>query len=73
MTFIPQTLTVPVNTTVRWKNKDGIAHTVTSDNGSWDSGNIPAGGTFNFPFTATGIYHYHCSIHPSMTGTIIVQ
>jgi plastocyanin len=73
MAFIPQTLTVAVNSTVKWKNLDGITHTVTSDNGSWDSGNIPAGNTFKFTFTATGTFHYHCTIHPLMTGTIIVQ
>lgn len=73
MAFIPQTLTVPVNSTVKWKNLDGITHTVTSDNASWDSGNIRAGSTFKFTFTAIGTFHYHCSIHPLMTGTIIVQ
>jgi plastocyanin len=73
MAFVPQTLTIPVNSTVKWKNLDGIAHTVTSDNASWDSGNIPAGGTFKFTFTSTGTFNYHCTIHPSMTGTIIVQ
>lgn len=73
MAFVPQTLTIPVNSTVKWRNLDGIAHTVTSDNASWDSGNIPAGSTFKFTFTTTGTFPYHCTIHPSMTGTIIVQ
>jgi plastocyanin len=73
MAFIPASLTVPVGTTVKWKNKDAITHTVTSDTGAWDSGNITGGGTFSFPFTAAGTYHYHCSIHPNMLGTIIVQ
>ena len=73
MAFIPVTLTVPVGTTVRWKNKDNVAHTVTSDTGAWDSGNIPVNGVFNFPFTAAGTYTYHCTYHPMMTGTIIVQ
>ena len=73
MAFIPQTLTVPVNSTVKWKNLDAIAHTVTSDNASWDSGNIAAGGTFKFTFTTVGTFSYHCTIHPLMTGTIIVQ
>jgi plastocyanin len=73
MAFTPQTLTVPVNSTVKWKNLDGITHTVTSDNATWDSGNIPAGSTFKFTFTATGTFHYHCNIHQSMLGTIIVQ
>jgi plastocyanin len=73
MAFVPQTITIAVNSTVRWKNLDGIAHTVTSDNGSWDSGNIATGGTFKFTFTTTGTFNYHCTYHPLMTGTIIVQ
>ena len=73
MAFIPQTLTISVNSTVKWKNLDGITHTVTSDTGAWDSGNIPSGSTFKFTFTATGTFNYHCTIHPMMTGTIIVQ
>ena len=77
MAFIPQTITVPLNATVRWRNKDNVAHTVTSDNASWDSGNIPVGNgkssTFSFPFTAVGTYHYHCTLHPEMTGIVIVQ
>jgi plastocyanin len=71
--FVPQTLTISVNSTVKWKNLDAVAHTVTSDNSSWDSGTIPAGGTFKFTFTSTGTFNYHCTIHPGMTGTIIVQ
>ena len=73
MAFIPQTLTIAVNSTVRWKNLDGVTHTVTSDNLSWDSGNIPANSTFKFTFTTIGTFNYHCTIHPAMTGTIIVQ
>ena len=71
--FVPQTLTVPVNSTIKWKNMDAVTHTVTSDNAAWDSGNIPAGGTFKFTFTTAGTFPYHCTIHPGMTGTIIVQ
>jgi len=77
LAFIPQSITVPLNATVRWRNKDNVAHTVTSDNASWNSGNIPVGNgkssTFSFPFTAVGTYHYHCALHPEMTGTVIVQ
>jgi plastocyanin len=71
--FSPKILTVSVNTTVKWTNSDGIAHTVTSDNAVWNSGNISAAGTFSFTFTATGTFNYHCTFHPSMTGTVIVQ
>ncbi len=71
--FNPGSLTVPVNTTVTWTNKDGTIHTVTSDTGVFNSGNLSANGTFSFKFTAAGTYMYHCAIHTYMTGTIIVQ
>jgi plastocyanin len=73
MAFAPRTLTIPVNSTVKWTNQDGISHTVTSDSGAWDSGNISSGSVFSFIFTSTGTFHYHCTYHPMMTGTIIVQ
>lgn len=72
--FSPMTLTVPVGTTVTWKNTTQAAHTVTSDDAvTFDSGAIPAGGTFTFTFTKAGSYAYHCDIYPYMTGTIIVK
>lgn len=71
--FMPLIMTVPVNTTVTWTNKDASAHTVTSDDNMFDSGNINSGGTYKHQFTATGTYTYYCNIHPQMTGTILVQ
>jgi plastocyanin len=73
MAFSPQTLTVPVNTTVTWTNFDPIAHTVTSDTPLFNSGNLISGAKFSFQFISTGTFTYHCSIHPEMTATIIVQ
>jgi plastocyanin len=73
MAFNPSTLTVPVNTTVQWTNKDGIAHTVTSKDGLFNSGPISSGRVFTWQFTTAGTYNYFCSIHPDMTGKIIVQ
>jgi plastocyanin len=75
--FNPVTLTIPVGTTVIWKNTTAAPHTVTSDDGkTFDSGvNTPIsaqGGTFSFKFTSSGKFTYHCEIHPYMTGTIIV-
>jgi plastocyanin len=72
--FSPQTITVAKNTKVVWTNNDTTTHTVTGDNGN-DPGNspsIPPGGTFSYLFDTAGTYTYHCSIHPSMTGTIVV-
>ena len=54
LAFSPTTLTVPVNTTVTWTNKDATAHTVTSDTGAFDSGSINTSGTFSFKFTSAG-------------------
>lgn len=71
--FNPATLTVAVNTTVKWTNKDATSHTVTSDAGLFDSGGLSTNGIYNFKFTQVGTFNYHCSIHPEMTAKIIVQ
>jgi plastocyanin len=71
--FDATTLTVAVNTTVKWTNKDSFDHTVTSDSTMFDSGNLPAGGTFSYQFTGKGTFKYHCNYHAAMKGTIIVQ
>jgi len=75
MAFTPATITVTVGTTLKWTNKDGIAHTVTSDTGSTtlNSGNINSQGVFSFMFMVAGTYNYHCTIHPNMTGKVIVN
>lgn len=70
--FNPDSLTIKVGETVTWTNKDSYAHTVTSDNGVFDSGNIASGATFSFTFNTEGTYSYHCTIHTSMTAKIIV-
>jgi plastocyanin len=59
---------------VKWGNADGITHTVTADGASplFSSGNVGPGMTFTFSFTAAGSYSYHCSIHPTMVGTVQV-
>ena len=71
--FNPATITVPINTTIKWTNKDGFAHTVTSDSGWFDSGTINANGTFSRQFTTVGTFPYRCSIHSMMTAKVIVQ
>ncbi len=71
--FNPKTLTVPVNTTVKWTNQDATLHTVTSDTQLFDSGNLANGAWFSYMFTTPGTYTYHCSFHTYMTGTIVVQ
>jgi len=76
--FSPATLTIKAGTTVTWKNTTAVGHTVTSDDGkSFDSGTAnpiaAQSGTFSFTFKTPGTFAYHCSIHPFMKATIIVQ
>ncbi|HSR31628.1 MAG TPA: cupredoxin family copper-binding protein [Anaerolineae bacterium] len=71
--FMPDPLVVPAGTTVRWTNKDDVSHTVTSDlPGLLDSGTLLPGERFEYRFDTAGSYSYICTIHPSMTGTVIV-
>ena len=71
--FSPATLTVKAGTTVTWTNNDSTTHTVTSDTGVFNSGNLAPNATFSYTFSTAGTYAYHCSIHSTMKGTIIVQ
>lgn len=71
--FTPPQMTVPVGTTIRWTNQDGPTHTVTSDTaGIFDSGNLATNTSFSFTFTTPGTFTYHCAIHPTMMGSIVV-
>ena len=70
--YTPSSYNVTVGTTVSWVNHDSTTHTVTENNGLFDSGPIPPGGSFSYTFTQAGTYQYACSYHPWMTGTIIV-
>jgi plastocyanin len=71
--FTPSTLTVAVGTTVTWTNKDSVTHTVPSDTGIFNSGGMDKNASFNFTFKTSGTFKYTCTIHPFMTGTVIVQ
>jgi len=73
MAFDPMTITVNEGTSITWTNKDATAHTVTSDNGLFNSGNIGSNGTYSYTFSTAGSYPYHCSIHPMMTATVVVK
>ena len=74
MAFSPQTVTINVGDTVVWTNKDSVSHTVTSDSGAeLGSNSLSKSGTYSHTFTMAGTYKYHCAIHTSMKGTIIVQ
>lgn len=71
--FEHQTLTVAVGTTVTWTNRDDIPHTIVSTDGVFKSKARDTDETFSFTFTKAGTYTYFCSVHPKMTGTIVVQ
>jgi plastocyanin len=71
--FAPQAEFANVGDTVTWTNGTDVAHTVTSDSGSeLASGSLADGATFDHTFTATGTFTYHCTVHPYMTGKIVV-
>jgi plastocyanin len=71
--FGPAALTVPVGTTVTWTNQDDVPHTVVSTDGVFKSKALDTDDKFSFAFSMPGTYSYFCSIHPKMTGQIIVQ
>jgi plastocyanin len=72
-TFGPNALTVKTGTTVTWTNEDDIPHTVTSTTLAFKSAALDTGDKFSFKFTTPGTYKYFCSLHPHMTGTIVVE
>jgi len=71
--FQPTTLTIPVGATVTWTNKDDEPHTVRSDTGLFKSTAMDTNESYSFTFAKPGTYHFTCSIHPRMVGTIVVQ
>jgi amicyanin len=74
--FSPKEMTVAVGTTVTWTNKDEEPHTVVTPGGgpaTFKSAALDTGDTFSFTFAKPGTYRYFCSVHPFMTGTIVVK
>ena len=71
--FGPATVTVPVGTTITWTNRDDIPHTVVSDDKVFKSKVLDTDEKFSYTFAKPGTYGYFCSIHPKMTGRVIVQ
>lgn len=71
--FAPTALTVKAGSTVTWANKDDEPHTVVSDTGMFRSSALDTNESFSFKFDKPGTYHFVCSIHPQMVGTIVVQ
>jgi plastocyanin len=71
--FTPTSLTVKAGARVTWTNKDEEPHTVASSEGVFRSAALDTGDSFSYQFDKPGTYHYTCTIHPRMVGTITVQ
>ena len=70
--FSPNPAEVKVGETVTWINDDSGRHTVTSQDGVFDSGMMGKGQSFSFTFDKAGEYQYFCEPHPAMVGTVVV-
>jgi plastocyanin len=73
LAFDPATTTVATGNTVTWSNDDTVPHTVTADDGLFDSGILDPGGSFSWTFTDPGSIAYHCQLHPTMQATVVVE
>jgi plastocyanin len=73
MTFAPSRLEVAAGTTIRWTNNDQLVHTITADDGSWDSGPIEPGQMWAHTFAQPGEYAFHCTPHPFMKAIVVVR
>jgi plastocyanin len=71
--FGPGTITVAAGTTVTWTNRDDIPHTVVADDKSFKSKVLDTDEKFSYTFSKPGTYPYFCSVHPKMTGKVVVQ
>jgi amicyanin len=71
--FSPSAITVAVGSTVRWTNHDDVPHNVVNDDKSIKSKTMDTDENFSYTFTKPGTYSYFCSIHPKMTGKVVVQ
>jgi plastocyanin len=71
--FSPATITVKAGATVTWVNHDEEPHTIFNDAGLFRSSALDTNESFSYTFDKPGTYHYVCTIHPRMTGTIIVE
>jgi len=72
-TFTPERVTVRAGTTVTWINEDDIPHTIASSAKIFKSKALDTDDKYAFTFTTPGVYQYFCSLHPHMTGTIVVE
>jgi len=71
--FSPATITIKAGQSVIWTNEDSIGHSATADDNSWDTGVLSQGQSKSITFAKAGTYTYHCSVHPNMKATVVVQ
>lgn len=71
--FLPRVLEVEAGTTIEWTNTDRVVHTVSADDGTWDSGAIRPGARWSARFDRPGRYPFHCGPHPFMRGMVVVR
>lgn len=71
--FSPSTVTVQVGDSVTWTNQDSTAHTATAGDGSFDTESLGTGESSTITFATAGTYAYACAIHPTMTGSVVVE
>ncbi len=71
--YSPQTITITAGSQVTWTNAGSLQHTATADDGSFDSGLVDKGASWSLTFNKPGTYTYHCTPHPWMKATIVVQ
>ena len=71
--FGPGAITIPLGTTVTWTNRDDIPHTVVSTEGVFKSKVLDTDEKFSYTFSKAGSFPYFCSVHPKMTGKVVVQ
>src|SRR5919107_2681467 len=70
--FEPANAAIQPGDTIMWVNEGNTPHTVTADDGSFDSGTLQPGESYSHTFQSAGMVPYHCSIHPFMTGSVTV-
>jgi len=70
--YVPNPVTISVGGTVTWTNNDSMNHTATSDTGVF-TGSMAPGAKYSYTFPSRGTFAYHCTLHPGMVGSVVVQ
>jgi len=71
--YEPGGLRLSVGDSVRWVNRDGVTHTVSANDGSFDSGPMHRGEVFTHTFDVPGTFSYSCDLHLEMSGVVVVS